>query len=225
LGELVTVKLIFSDRRKNGCGCHKNLDVVRLCPVVTRGIFVKSAVLPQDYPEAWPEVALLGRSNSGKSTFLNALCGEAIAKVSASPGKTRLLNFFNIGEHYRVVDFPGYGYAARSKTERRLWHKMVEQYLHSRECLVGVLLLCDVRRRWTADEQVLVDWARRRQLGFWVVLTKIDKVNRAQSQRLMDEWLKGSKLPRSAFWAVCAQKNDGVQELEKQVFKQWIKPG
>ena len=90
--------------------------------------FLKSAVWPKDYPEAdRPEIALIGRSNAGKSSLLNALVSQKAAKVSQTPGKTRLLNFFDFGDHYRLVDMPGYGFAARSGDEILAWEKMIKK--------------------------------------------------------------------------------------------------
>src|SRR3954463_4286895 len=92
--------------------------------------FLTSAVRPEHFPPAdRPEIALVGRSNAGKSTLINLLSNRKVAKVSRVPGKTRLLNFFEAGERYRLVDMPGYGFAKRQEGERQLWREMVEAYL------------------------------------------------------------------------------------------------
>jgi len=110
--------------------------------------FCKECGTPPDYPVAdRPEIAMVGRSNGGKSTLLNAMTGGAKeAKTSATPGKTRLLNFFDVGDHYRIVDLPGYGYAARDPKERKMWEKMIDVFFKTRECLAGIILVCDMRR-------------------------------------------------------------------------------
>ena len=96
--------------------------------------FLKSAVLPADYPASdRPEVALVGRSNAGKSSLLNAIAGQKAARVSQMPGKTRLLNFFDFGDHYRFVDMPGYGFASRHGAEVLEWEKMISHYFDARE--------------------------------------------------------------------------------------------
>lgn len=189
-----------------------------------RGQFVKSAVLVEDYPVAdRPELALVGRSNAGKSTFLNALCSQKIAKVSAHPGKTRLMNFFNIGDFYRIVDMPGYGYAARSKSERKAWGKMIENFLFQRENLKGLMLICDMRRSWTEDETLLLELAKRQNLNFLCILTKADKLNRKQLNEQLKKWLKTSALDANHFQVVSGLKRTGVQELEKYIFSKWIR--
>jgi len=187
--------------------------------------FVKSAVHPSDYPAGdRPEVALCGRSNSGKSTLLNAMTGSKVAKVSATPGKTRLLNFFNVGIHYRIVDLPGYGYAARDESERRMWGRMIADFFEIRENLVGLIIVCDMRRRWSGDEQQLVDLASARGLECLCVLTKKDKLSRSVTERLFSGWRKTSGKPSEFFHPVSALKKSGVEELEDYIFKEWVKP-
>ena len=118
--------------------------------------FLKSAVNQEDYPPSdRPEVALVGRSNAGKSSLLNALAGSKIAKVSQEPGKTRLLNFFDYGKQYRFVDMPGYGYASRSGSEILSWQEMITKYSDVRENLHGVVLIMDSARDWQEEESNL----------------------------------------------------------------------
>src|SRR6478752_6525097 len=125
--------------------------------------FIKSAVLPKDYPiHKMAEVAIAGRSNAGKSSFINALTRNKVAKVSSTPGKTTLLNFFNMEDSYVLVDMPGYGFAARSNDEISQWHQMIEAYLMSRENLVGLVVIMDIRRDWTADEELLKKFSDER---------------------------------------------------------------
>jgi len=118
--------------------------------------FIKSAVLAKDYPNHnMAEVAIAGRSNAGKSSFINGLAKSKIAKVSSTPGKTRLLNFFNMEDSYVLTDMPGYGFAARSGNELREWQQMIETYLTTRENLKGLILVMDIRRSWTNDEEIM----------------------------------------------------------------------
>jgi GTP-binding protein len=119
--------------------------------------FLKSASRLSEGPQGFvPEVALAGRSNSGKSSLINALSKNSkMAKVSSTPGKTILLNFFEVEGLFRLVDMPGYGYAQRSKADRTTWASMVEGYLAARGQLCGVVLVMDGRRVWAKEEEQL----------------------------------------------------------------------
>lgn len=182
--------------------------------------FLKSAVLPQDFPTAdRPEVAISGRSNAGKSSFLNALAGKPVAKVSQSPGKTRLLNFFDFGDHYRFVDMPGYGFASRSGDEIREWTKMVEEYLEARDNLIGICLLMDGRREWQDDEAMLVRFCESMGLRVLVVLTKGDKIHKKDQQKHVDKIERITGLPVKM---ISSEKKWGFEEVEEYIFRNWI---
>lgn len=184
--------------------------------------FIKSAVLAKDYPVSKkPEVAIAGRSNAGKSSFINALGSSKIAKVSATPGKTRLLNFFSLGENYNIVDMPGYGFAARSGSEMREWQKMIEDYLMTRENLRGLLLIMDIRRDWEEDEELLKHFSETRGFPMAVVLTKADKMSRSQMLSAVSRIKKQSGL--SSVFASSALKKEGQEEVEEFIFESWIK--
>lgn len=151
--------------------------------------FVKSATQLSQMPEDdVPEVAFAGRSNSGKSSLINCLAGSRIAKVSGTPGKTRLLNLFDHKLGYRLVDMPGYGFAARSGAEVKSWQKMIESTLMDRENLSAVLLVMDIRRSWSQDEQMLLDLARNQDNEFLLVLTKADKLSRGAGMSARKKW-------------------------------------
>lgn len=183
--------------------------------------FVKSA---QKFDQAPPgdraEVALAGRSNAGKSSFLNSWSGRKIAKVSGQPGKTRLLNFFNLGPRLRLTDMPGYGYAARSHSERDSWSEMIQSYLMERETLVGLLLIMDVRREWQDEEAQIQSFCESTNLPFAIILTKADKVSRNQQ---MQKKMKLKKITRAdQVFIVSNLKNQGHKEIEKFIFDHWI---
>jgi GTP-binding protein len=138
-----------------------------------------TAADPSGFPnDGLPEVALLGRSNVGKSSFLNALVGRrSLARTSGTPGKTRLVHFYRVEDACYLVDLPGFGYAAVSKAEQRTWRPRVESYLRgSRRTLVGALLLVDVRRELEAEERELLVWLAHEQIPANLVLTKSDKL-------------------------------------------------
>lgn len=184
--------------------------------------FIKSAVLAKDYPESSkPEVAIAGRSNAGKSSFINALGTSKIAKVSSTPGKTRLLNFFSIGTHYNLVDMPGYGFAARSNDEVDEWSRMIEAYLMSREHLRGLILVMDIRRDWGKDEELLKHFSDTRGFPMAVVLTKADKMSRGQMIQSIAKIKKQSGI--SAVFASSTLKREGQDQVENFVYENWIK--
>jgi GTP-binding protein len=184
--------------------------------------FIKSAVLPQDYPKTGKkEIAIAGRSNAGKSSFLNAIAKSKIAKVSNTPGKTRLLNFFSRGDSYVLVDMPGYGFAARSGDEMREWHTMIENYLSMREELAGLVLVMDSRREWTEDEELLKAYTDSRGLPMAVVLTKSDKLTRNEINQAVAKMKKAAGT--EAVFMTSALKNIGQEEVEEYLYENWVK--
>ena len=185
--------------------------------------YLKSAVLPADYPDAKrPEVAVAGRSNAGKSSFLNALAKSKVAHVSQAPGKTRLLSFFDFGAHYRFVDMPGYGFASRSGDEIREWTQMIETYLSTRGNLKGLLLVMDIRREWDEEEELLKQFCGKINLPICVVLAKSDKCNSQERQKLPLKIKKDSQL--SAVFPVSSQNKEGIEAVEEFIFREWILP-
>ena len=141
-----------------------------------------SAANKSHYPQdEIPEIALAGRSNVGKSSFINTLLNRKnLARTSGKPGKTQLLNFFNIEDKLRLVDVPGYGYAKVSKTERAKWGKMIEEYLTSRENLRAVVSLVDVRHEPSTDDVQMYEFLKYYEIPVIVVATKADKVPRGK---------------------------------------------
>ena len=141
-----------------------------------------SAANKSHYPQdEIPEIALAGRSNVGKSSFINTLLNRKnLARTSGKPGKTQLLNFFNIDDKLRFVDVPGYGYAKVSKTERAKWGKMIEEYLTSRENLRAVVSLVDFRHEPSADDVQMYEFLKYYEIPVIVVATKADKIPRGK---------------------------------------------
>ena len=128
-----------------------------------------------------PEIALAGRSNVGKSSFINTLLGRKnLARTSSKPGKTQQLNFYNIDDKLRFVDVPGYGYAKVSKTERAKWGKMIEEYLTSRDNLRAVVSLVDLRHDPSADDVQMYEFLKYYEIPVIVVATKADKIPRGK---------------------------------------------
>ncbi len=179
--------------------------------------FVKSATRLGEFPkDAVREIGIVGRSNAGKSSVINSLAGGRLAKVSSTPGKTRLMNLFDHKEGYRIVDMPGYGFAARGGDEVKSWKNMIESFLLQRPNLIGLMLVMDSRREWTEDEQLLFDLAVERRLEFGVILTKTDKLSRsaimAKKNKLLQDLRFNCCLP------VSNPNREGIKELEKYLF-------
>ena len=143
---------------------------------------VISAVSPKQYPESQlPEIALAGRSNVGKSSFINTLINRKnLARTSGKPGKTQTLNFYLIEDALHFVDVPGYGYAKVSKTERAKWGKMIETYITQREQLRAVVSLIDLRHPPTQDDIQMYEFLKYYDLPVIIVATKADKIPRGK---------------------------------------------
>ncbi len=184
--------------------------------------FIKSALRPPEYPFPYkPEVAVVGRSNAGKSSFINAFVGQKIAKVSSTPGKTRLLNFFELNEQLYLVDCPGYGFAKGSLQEALSWQAMVETYLTSRETLKGVVVIMDMRRDWDDEERLLQKWFEHHKTPWILVLNKSDKLSRSaglQRKAKLTKILEGVPI-----YLVSSSKKTGFDEVKNVLFKEWGK--
>lgn len=148
-----------------------------------------SAVSPKQYPAPLSaEIAFAGRSNVGKSSFINKLLNrKSLARTSSKPGKTATINFYNIDDTLNIVDLPGYGYAQVSKEEKKKWGAMIETYLHTREELNCTALLVDARHKPTADDLLMLNYIRARQDFALVFATKCDKVAKTKLNDNLDE--------------------------------------
>jgi GTP-binding protein len=180
-----------------------------------RARFVTSAAKPEDFPpENLPEIAVVGRSNVGKSSLINVLVGEDLARTSRTPGRTRLVNWFEVDQRFHLVDLPGYGYAEVSREMRDSWRPLIEAFLSSRATLAGVLLLVDVRRGVEEEELDFVPWLEQREVPIVVALTKADKL--AKNKRMLEitKCKHALGLTRAPH-AVSAQSGDGVEPLRR----------
>lgn len=146
---------------------------------------VISAPSKKEWPEtSLPEVVLAGRSNVGKSSFINTMVGrKKLAYVGNTPGKTRLLNFFNLDDKYMFVDVPGYGYANISKQQLIRFGQMMEDYFSERMQKKGLVLLVDARHKPTEDDKLMLEFARYHELPIIIVVTKMDKVKRSYRKK------------------------------------------
>ncbi|MEI3605849.1 ribosome biogenesis GTP-binding protein YihA/YsxC [Pseudogracilibacillus sp. SE30717A] len=154
---------------------------------VTKAEIEISAVSQAQYPKSnLPEIALAGRSNVGKSSFINKIIGRKnLVRTSSKPGKTRTLNFYTINEAFYFVDVPGYGYAKVSKTEREKWGRMMEEYFETREQLQLVIQIIDIRHKPTNEDIQMVDYINYLDIPLLIIATKLDKIAKnKRSQRL-----------------------------------------
>jgi GTP-binding protein len=148
-----------------------------------------TAVRPEQYPATGlPEIALLGRSNVGKSSFINTLLNRKnLARVGGTPGKTRELNFYNIDEKLYLVDLPGYGFAGVAKAKKLEWGDFVEAYLNVRPQLRMLVMLVDIRHTPSDDDILMHDWLKCGSAPYIVVANKVDKISRSQiAPRIVD---------------------------------------
>jgi GTP-binding protein len=178
--------------------------------------FVKSAAQPKDFPaDEGREVAFVGRSNSGKSSAINALVGSRkLARVSKTPGRTQLINFFEVAPGRRFVDLPGYGFARVAPDVRQRWRALLEGYFAARRSLAGLVVTMDIRRGLTPLDETMLDWAAELDTPIAVLLTKSDKLSRGAAvapQRKVAERLGGGvELVRFS-----ATRRDGVAEARR----------
>lgn len=156
---------------------------------INQAEIVISAVSEAQYPdESLPEIALAGRSNVGKSSFINTLINRKnLARTSSKPGKTQTLNFYRLNEAFYFVDVPGYGYAKVSKKERAKWGKMMDEYFQKRTVLKAVVLVCDIRHEPTDADVQMYDFLKYSELPVIIVATKFDKVKKSQRHKQLKQ--------------------------------------
>lgn len=150
--------------------------------------FIASAHESRELPlDTGREIAFAGRSNAGKSSAINAITGRRkLAFVSKTPGRTQTINFFDLGNNKRLVDLPGYGYAAVSQKERAHWAALIGSYLEERQSLAGLVLIADSRHQLKALDLQLIDWYSPSGLPLLVLLTKADKLNQREAKAALD---------------------------------------
>jgi len=183
---------------------------------------VATAAGPAGYPRGGlPEIAFLGRSNCGKSSLLNRLVQRRrLARTSGTPGKTRLLHFYQVRRSDRellLVDLPGYGYARLPQSERNKWQKLVERYLSGRRELRAAVLLQDVRREPGEDETLLVEWLHHRDIPVLLALTKLDKLKPGARARRLAELRGLLPVPAEQVTPTSARSGEGISELWRAV--------
>lgn len=186
--------------------------------------FTKSAVKPGDFPFSKNyDIAFSGKSNVGKSSMINTLLNrKAIAKISSTPGKTRLLNFFEIqfkiddqdkSGSLNFVDLPGYGYAKVSKLERENWRKMVTGYFNNRQQIKGVVVLIDIRHKADPKDMMMIDLLKAAGIPFIVAATKADKIAKAKISHNLKKLASQHQVEKANIIAFSSLKKFGISQL------------
>lgn len=190
----------------------KNINLETVCGITSR--------LPENDK---PEIAFAGKSNVGKSSLINALMNrKSYARISATPGKTQTINFYNINDEMYLVDLPGYGYAKVSQQEKEKWGKMIERYLHGSKQLRAVFLLIDIRHEPSANDKMMYDWVVSQGYNPIIIATKLDKLKRSQVDKHVKMLRQGLKLVPGTriipFSSVTKQGRDEIWELVETEF-------
>jgi GTP-binding protein len=173
-------------------------------------------------PDSGKEIAFAGRSNSGKSTAINAITQRTgLARVSRTPGRTRLINFFEVVPERRLVDLPGYGFAKVPERVRLHWLQLMEHYFNTRESLVGLILIVDSRRGLGAQDAGMLEWVLARDRLAHVLLTKSDKLNRRDGQRVLRETAAACSDTSVTVQLFSAHSKEGLDEA-RQVMDRWL---
>jgi GTP-binding protein len=184
--------------------------------------FDKSAASLDGLPEdVGYEVAFAGRSNSGKSTAINVLCGQnSLARTSGTPGRTQLINVFYLDDDRRIMDLPGYGFAKAPRKVQEQWQELVDTYLQQRRCLKGLVLLMDIRRPLQEIDNVLLEWAEHCKLPVLVLLSKADKLKFGAAKNTLLQVQKN--LPKNAQAVLFSGlKKQGVEQV-LDILDQWL---
>ena len=185
--------------------------------IIRSAKFVCSAVTPDQYPPAdLPEVAFAGRSNVGKSSLINKILNrKKLVRTSKVPGRTQLLNFFEINGIYRFVDLPGYGYAKVPAEVRKRWRPMVESYLTTRVTIRGMVWLLDIRREVSAEDLTLWHWLQTKKVAVITVITKADKLSKNKRNRQVASIAKSLGCKPGVLIQFSAISGEGKEELWK----------
>ena len=191
---------------------------------ITKSELLTVAAVPKQYPAPdQVEVAFAGRSNVGKSSLINLLCGrKSLARVSGNPGKTRTINFYQINDKYRIVDLPGYGYAKVSRSMSESWGDMIETYLKARPNLAKVALLVDCRHEPSAQDKQMYEWLKYYGMDGLIVATKSDKLSKNELQKNLAmirrslQCSKGDKI-----FPVSSLKRTGMEALVEELGRLW----
>ena len=182
----------------------RNINLETVCGITSK--------LPEN---TLPEIAFAGKSNVGKSSLINALMNrKSYARISATPGKTQTINFYNINDEMYLVDLPGYGYAKVSEQEKAQWGKLIERYLHTSGQLRAVFLLIDIRHAPSANDKMMYHWIVEQGYQPIIIATKLDKIKRSQVQKCIKILKEGLELvPGTKVILFSSQTKQGRDEI------------
>lgn len=188
-------------------------------PVYHQATFLKSSSSVDNTPlDTGKEIAFAGRSNAGKSSAINTLTRQnSLARTSKTPGRTQLLNFFQINDNLRFVDLPGYGYAKVPEAVKREWHQLMEAYLAQRQSLSAIILVMDVRHPLTEFDWQMIEWCKYRELPLHILLTKADKLTFGAGKNTLlhvQSALKDAGIPVSV-QLFSALKKTGIDQIHE----------
>lgn len=187
--------------------------------IIRKAVFVKSARdIEGMLGEGAPEFAMCGRSNVGKSSLINMLCGARLAKTSKDPGHTRLINYFSLNDgEVMLVDLPGYGYARVSKEEKERWGAMIEDYLKNGVNLRGVFLLLDIRHEPSQDDITMINYLHSTATPYAILATKADKLSRSQTNNAKLALAKSLRVGVADIIAVSSVTGAGKEQILERI--------
>lgn len=191
----------------------KNVELAIVCGITSK--------LPETDR---PEIAFAGKSNVGKSSLINALMNrKALARTSATPGKTQTINFYDINGEMYLVDLPGYGYAKVSEREKEQWGKLIERYLHTSKQLKAVFLLIDIRHEPSANDRQMYEWIVAQGYRPIIIATKLDKMKRSQVQKQLKSVKEGlGLLPGTTVIPFSAETKQGREEIWELIETEYV---
>lgn len=188
---------------------------------ITKASFITSAPTLKECPQLdLPEFALIGRSNVGKSSFINSIVGiRGLAKTSNTPGKTKLINLFNVSDLFIFADLPGYGYAKVSGKTQNQWQKSLEQYLLKRDSIVSLIQLIDSRHEIQQNDLQMAEWIRHNNLPCFILATKVDQISKNQILPTCKKFEKQLELPVYPFCKTNAYYNKAILDKMEECIK------
>lgn len=186
--------------------------------IIKSANYIIGGTKSQHFPtDNLPELLFVGRSNVGKSSFINALCNKTIARTSSNPGKTQVINFFLINESFYFVDVPGYGYAKVSKTKIEEFGKMIENYITNRPNLKAVFLLIDFKVGPTNDDLLMYDFLKFYNKKIYIICTKSDKVNMSNKIKTKKNIIAKLGIDEKDLLITSSEKKIGLDEIRNLI--------